>query len=93
MVILSDSKVDDVRSNGHWPSLANRSNSLRVVDNRTGLEYIIPIVHNAIPAIAFKEMKSEQNKESPCDQDEYGLRIFDPGYQNTCVSESKITYK
>lgn len=93
MTILADRKVNDVRSNGHWASVTNRNDSLRVIDNRTGLEYIIPIEHNAVSATAFREMKCPRSKVSPCDQDEYGLRLFDPGYQNTCVSVSKITYK
>ena len=93
MTILSVSKVNGVRSNGHWASVANKSDSLRVIDNRTGEEYIVPIKHNAVSATAFKAMKSPPSKVSPCDQDEYGLRLFDPGYQNTCVSVSKITYK
>lgn len=86
-------QVKQVRASGHWSSVANLNDTLRIIDNRTGSEYVVPIVHNAIPATAFKEMKGPENKESPCDQTEYGLRVFDPGYQNTCVSESKITYK
>ncbi|KAL9614496.1 MAG: hypothetical protein Q9167_001024 [Letrouitia subvulpina] len=37
-------------------------------------------------------MKAPQNVDVPCDQTEYGIRVYDPGFGNTAVSESTITY-
>ena len=93
MAIDSGPKLNSAGMNNHTVSRPGRDETLRIVDNRTGHEYVAPIVHNSIPAMIFKQMEAPQNKASPCDQNEYGIRIYDPGFQNTCVSESKITYK
>ena len=61
------------------------SNSITVRDNRTGKEYTIPIQHNAVAANAFKDISAPNGSAN-------GLRIYDPGYQNTAVSESTITF-
>ena len=66
--------------------------TLSVVDNRTGESYTIPIAHNAINASAFKQIKSPENEDYYADQNQAGLRIYDPGYSNTAVSESKVCY-
>lgn len=66
-------------------------NSLHVLDNRTGDFYTIPIQHNSINASDFTQIKSPQNGYH-ADQNDQGIRIYDPGYSNTAVSESKITY-
>ena len=67
-------------------------NSLHVTDRRTGKEYDIPIKRNAILATDFKKIKAidEQNVASDCV--EGGLRILDPGFNNTAVMESAITF-
>ena len=70
-----------------------RMNTLRIVDERTGDEYTLPINRNSINAIDFKQMKAPRDVENPCDQTEYGIRVYDPGYGNTAVSQSSITYK
>lgn len=69
-----------------------RGNHLRVTDGRTGRSYTFPIQHNAINAGLFKQVKSPDNKDFEADQNGSGLRLYDPGYGNTAVSESKITY-
>ena len=79
--------------NGVSSEFSAKPDSLRIVDNRTGKEYTVPIVHNAIPAMAFREMKAPSDPDAPCDQTEYGIRVYDPGFQNTAVSESSIAYK
>lgn len=66
--------------------------SLHVVDSRTGQYYEIPIVHNAIHASEFKRIKAPLNEDYYPDQTENGIRVFDPGFSNTAVKESKITY-
>lgn len=82
------------RTNGtNFEPNPRANNTLTVVDNRTGNEYILPIERNAISAVKFKQMKAPQDVNAPCDQTEYGIRVYDPGFGNTAVSESKITYK
>lgn len=81
------------QANGHVVAPAVISNSLRIVDNRTGKEYVVPIIRNAVPAMAFRQMKAPRDQDAPCDQTEYGIRVYDPGFQNTAVSESNIAYK
>lgn len=66
--------------------------SLHVVDSRTGKYYEIPIVHNAVHATEFKRIKAPLNKDYYPDQTENGIRIFDPGFSNTAVKESQVTY-
>ncbi|KAI3638333.1 hypothetical protein MIR68_003944 [Amoeboaphelidium protococcarum] len=62
-----------------------QSSSLTVLDNRTGKSYQIPIDNGHVKATDF-----EQIKKSSDDQD--GLRLYDPAYQNTAVAKSAITY-
>lgn len=65
----------------------------RYSDNRTGKSYNIPIEHNSIPATAFKKMTSKATKDDREEDDlESGLRIYDPGFMNTAVLQSRITY-
>jgi citrate synthase len=62
-----------------------------VIDERTGQYYQIPINHNAISANEFKKIKAPDT-EYYADQNENGIRVFDPGFTNTAVVESKVTY-
>lgn len=73
-------------------AVPEREEVIHMVDNRTGLYYKIPITHNSIPAVALKQIKAPEDPEHAADQKELGLRVYDPGYSNTAVSESKITY-
>ena len=72
---------------------ARMRDTLQVMDNRTGNEYTLSIHRNSINAMDFKQMKAPRDVTTPCDQTEYGIRVYDPGYGNTAVSESSITYK
>ena len=71
---------------------AEARSTLHVIDDRTGRYYSIPILRNAINASDFKRIKAPDSSEYSPDQNEYGLRIFDPGFSNTAVSESAVTY-
>ena len=65
---------------------------LHVLDDRTGENYLVPIVHNAINASDFKKIKASGNIQSYADQNENGIRVYDPGFVNTAVTTSNITY-
>lgn len=65
---------------------------LHAVDGRTGRYYSIPIEKNAISALDLKKITSKLDVKHPAYQNEQGLRVYDAGFANTVVSESKITY-
>lgn len=73
-------------------SAKDDKNSLHVTDRRTGLEYDIPIKRNAVQATDFKKIKAMDEKSVASDCVEGGLRIMDPGFNNTAVKESAITF-
>jgi citrate synthase len=65
---------------------------LHVIDSRTGQYHAIPIRQNAINASDLKKVKAPKDENHPAYQNEQGIRVFDPGFTNTVVSQSKITY-
>ena len=73
-------------------SAKDDKNCLHVTDRRTGLEYDIPIKRNAVQATDFKNIKAMDEKSVASDCVEGGLRIMDPGFNNTAVKESTITF-
>lgn len=86
---LGSSKPNGVDHSGLTDDLRD---SLNIVDNRTGKHYNIPLSHNAVNASDFKQIKAPESSEYYADQTENGIRVYDPGFSNTAVSESKITY-
>ncbi|RYP69143.1 hypothetical protein DL771_006237 [Monosporascus sp. 5C6A] len=65
---------------------------LHTIDSRTGQYHAIPIRQNAINASDLKKITAPKDAEHPAYQNEQGIRVYDPGFTNTVVSESKITY-
>ncbi|KAI1171720.1 citrate synthase [Nemania sp. FL0916] len=65
---------------------------LHVIDGRTGQYQAVSIKKNAINANELKGFKAPKDVHHPEYQNEQGLRVYDPGFSNTVVSESKITY-
>ena len=61
-----------------------RRSSLSVTDNRTGRTYEIPIKDGAIPAMALRDVK--------VDEDDFGLLSYDPAFMNTASCRSAITF-
>src|SRR4030066_1507322 len=59
------------------------SETLTVIDNRTGKQYEIPIKNGAIKATDLFQIKVTE---------EDGLVTYDPGFMNTASCQSKITY-
>jgi len=58
--------------------------TLSVTDNRTGQVYEIPIKDGAIPAMALRQIK--------VDEDDFGLLSYDPAFTNTASCRSAITF-
>jgi citrate synthase len=71
---------------------AEPEGTLTVTDNRTGSKYTIPIIHNAVPAVGFRQICVDRDGKTLEQQYEDGLRVVDPGYRNTAVKLSGITY-
>ncbi|ORY55257.1 citrate synthase-like protein [Pseudomassariella vexata] len=87
-VVVTQTAFKEVSVNGS----TQPAHVLHAIDSRTGQYYAIPIVHNAINANDLKKVKAPKDPNHLADQNEHGLRVFDPGFSNTAVSESKITY-
>ncbi|KAL7417451.1 citrate synthase-like protein [Mrakia frigida] len=66
--------------------------SLTVIDNRTGKQINIPITNNSVPATAFSSLKLDKVVGREEDEEKLGLRVYDPGYQNTAVQRSTISF-
>ena len=86
------SKVEMAKENGALQNGTGPKNSLHVIDQKTGKHYDLPISHNAVNASEFQQIKAPENHEYYADQNEQGVRIFDPGFSNTAVSTSNVTY-
>src|SRR5438874_1877953 len=59
------------------------SETLTIIDNRTGRQYEIPIRNGAIKATNLVQIKVSEDD---------GLITYDPGFMNTASCQSKITY-
>jgi citrate synthase len=59
------------------------SETLTIIDNRTGQKYEVPIRNGAIKATDLFQIKVT---------DDEGLVSYDPGFMNTASCQSKITY-
>jgi len=59
------------------------SDTLTIVDNRTGKKYEIPIQNGAIKATDLFQIRVNEDD---------GLVSYDPGFMNTASCQSKITY-
>ena len=59
------------------------SETLTIIDNRTGKQYEIPIRNGAIKTTDLFQIKVTEDD---------GLITYDPGFMNTASCQSKITY-
>jgi citrate synthase len=60
------------------------SNTLTIVDNRTGKKYDLPIQDNTIRAMDLRQIKAAP--------EDFGLMTYDPAFMNTANCRSSITY-
>jgi len=60
------------------------SDTLTIIDNRTGKKYEIPVHDGAINASDLRQIRVSE--------DDFGLVSYDPGFMNTASCQSKITY-
>ena len=59
------------------------SDTLTIIDNRTGKQYEVPVRNGAIKATDLYQIKVTEDD---------GLLSYDPGFMNTASCQSKITY-
>ncbi len=60
------------------------TDTLTIVDNRTGKKYELPVEQGAIRAMDLRQIKT-----SP---EDFGLITYDPAFQNTAACRSQITF-
>src|SRR6202048_5441474 len=60
------------------------TDTLSIVDNRTGKKYDLPIQDGTIRAMDLRQIKAAP--------DDFGLMTYDPAYMNTAACRSAITY-
>src|SRR5512132_726404 len=60
------------------------SDTLTIVDNRTGKQYEVPIDNGVIRAMDLRQIKVSD--------DDFGLMSYDPAYMNTASCQSRITF-
>jgi citrate synthase len=60
------------------------SETVTIVDNRTGKKYDLPIQHGTIRAMDLRQIKAGP--------DDFGLMTYDPAFMNTANCRSGITY-
>lgn len=58
--------------------------TLMIVDNRTGKKYELPIADGTIKAMDLRQIKVTD--------DDFGLMTYDPAFMNTALCKSKITF-
>jgi citrate synthase len=68
----------------------NHDGWLSITDERTGKKYRVGIEDNAIKATDFLNITVNRAR-SRADHVDGGLKLYDPGYQNTAVVKSAIT--
>jgi len=61
-----------------------RHDSLTVIDNRTGMQYELPITDGTIAAPDLRQIKTSA--------DDFGLMSYDPAFLNTASCRSRITF-
>lgn len=67
--------------------------TLTLLNPQTGETQIVPVVNRTIPATAFSKFKIDQTTPSPLEQgDTVPIRLYDPGFKNTAVCKSKISF-
>ncbi|KAJ5371608.1 hypothetical protein N7517_003614 [Penicillium concentricum] len=66
--------------------------TLFIRDSRTNVDYEVPITRNAIRATDLQRIQAPSLNSDRADQVAHGLRVYDPGLQNTAVTQSAIGF-
>src|SRR5579884_858227 len=65
-------------------SVPAANDTLTVIDNRTGKQYMLPITHGTIRANDLRQIRVSD--------DDFGIMSYDPAFMNTASCTSRITY-
>lgn len=66
--------------------------TLFIQDSRSGGKYEIPIRRNTVLAKDLKKIKASAAGANRADRVAEGLRLYDPGLENTTVVETGMTF-
>ncbi|CAG8250357.1 unnamed protein product [Penicillium nalgiovense] len=66
--------------------------TLFIRDSRTNVNYEIPINQNAVRATDLQGIRGPSLNSNRADQVAHGLHVYDPGLQNTAVTQSTISF-
>lgn len=75
----------------HYKPSTSSSGTLDVIDQRTGNHYQLDISNNAIHAADIQAVNAGTGYDVSGRMNS-GLRVLDPGFQNTAVMKSEITF-
>lgn len=67
------------------------SGTLEVIDHRTGNHHRMKVSNNAVQALDLQAVNAGTGYDV-ADRMKSGLRVLDPGFQNTAVMKSEITF-
>ena len=67
------------------------SDTLTVIDNRTGKQYEIPILYGTYPTYGAA-IQAAKLRDIKVSDDDFGLLSYDPGFVNTASCKSSITH-
>ncbi|HZU76158.1 MAG TPA: citrate/2-methylcitrate synthase, partial [Dehalococcoidia bacterium] len=65
-------------------SVPAANDTLTVIDNRTGKQYMLPITHGTIRANDLRQIRVSD--------DDFGIMSYDPAFMNTASCTSRITF-
>jgi citrate synthase len=63
---------------------AGKTDTISIIDNRTGKRYELPIENDTIKAIDLRQIKVKD--------DDFGMMTYDPAFMNTAACKSTITF-
>ncbi len=82
---MPNSKPAASAANSGVPAASsNGTNTLSIVDNRTGKQYSVPIENDTIRAMDLRQIRIKA--------DDFGMMTYDPAFLNTAACKSSITY-
>ena len=72
--------------------MPSSSGFLRVVDERNGQSYRIPVSNNVVNGSDLAKIRFSSVVQGEEDDQAEPLKIFDPGYENVAALRSSITF-
>src|ERR1700730_17840205 len=77
-------RSSDVTQSSDFRLQTSMSDTLTIVDNRTGKKYELPIQDGTIRAMDLRQIKAAP--------EDFGLMTYDPAFMNTAICRSAITF-